>query len=99
MTRVEAKGALRHPWPKRTGRRVDQRGAGSHPGAGQRFVLCVCALVEPISEWKSVLAKALVGLMLGCKMASQTCEPALLGGGEITGGIDACLFSCIKLCL
>lgn len=23
--------------------------------------------------------------MLGCKMASQTCEPVLFGGGEITG--------------
>lgn len=48
------------------------------------FSVCVRSC-EPISEWKSVLVKALVGLMLGCKMASQTCEPALFGGGEITG--------------
>lgn len=42
VTRVEARGALRCPWPRRTGKRENQRGAGSHPGAEQHFV-CVCA--------------------------------------------------------
>lgn len=60
---------------------------------------CGACAPEPLREGTEVPLKAPVGPMPGCKMASQVREPALRGRGEITGGIDACLFPCIKLCL
>lgn len=89
MTRAGARRALCRPWPgKWEGGWTSEELEATLEQGHALFSACVCSC-EPISEGKEVLVKALVGLMLGCKMASQTCEPAFFGGGEITGGIDA----------